>query len=84
MIQSGQIRHDKYLYISITHTHQLPTEICLHTHIPAPPLRVGCLPPTLRCLVPSHYDGASSSGVGKGYMEEPAVVMALRAACSGL
>ena len=31
-----------------------------------------------------HYDGASSSGVGKGYLEKPAAVMALRAACSGL
>ena len=31
-----------------------------------------------------HYDGASSSGVGKGYLEKPAAAMALRAACSGL
>ena len=40
-----------------------------------------------------HYDGASSSGVGKGYIEKPAIVrkgsgkpaaLALRAACSGL
>ena len=31
-----------------------------------------------------HYDGASLSGVGKGYLEKPAAAMALRAACSGL
>ena len=32
-----------------------------------------------------HYDGASSSGVGKGYIEKPAAIRkGLRAVCSGL
>ena len=32
----------------------------------------------------TYHDGASSSGVGQGYLEKPTAVMALRAACSGL
>ena len=31
-----------------------------------------------------HYDDASSSGLGNGYLGKPAAAMALRAACSGL